>query len=391
MQLQLSERREISARGRAGPLGDSRPQSLAVKQEISAEDLVYVSDCEPGITRRRCGKGFVYRMPDGSTITDPAVKARIASLGIPPAYKKVWICMDERGYLQATGYDARGRKQYRYHQAWQALRSADKFAQLVPFGKALPRIRRTIRRHMDGKRESIQTVLAAMVALLDEAHLRPGNREYVQENSTYGATTLLKRHVRLADDGIELRFTAKGGKRVRRQLRRPKLQRLLEEIADLPGRQLFVWKDDTGALRSVDSGRLNRYLSQIAGLPVSAKTFRTWAGSVAAFVAARAALEAEQYPTVKAMSEASATALCNTPAICRKSYIHPQIIALADKGSTVSAKQLRRPGRAKPELRADEARMLEFLSRAESNSRANAGPGFEGPLAGAVSAPRATS
>ncbi|WP_083338305.1 DNA topoisomerase IB [Ensifer sp. LCM 4579] len=358
MQLQFDSRQQKNAILR--PAGKSL---IADQQGISAADLVFVSDREPGITRRRCGKGFVYRMPDGSIVSDPVTKARIASLGLPPAYENVWICLDENGYLQATGYDARGRKQYRYHRAWQALRSADKFAQLIPFGKALPRIRRTIRRHMDGQPENIRTVLAAMVALLDEAHLRTGNRTYVEENGTYGATTLLKRHLKLGSECIELRFTAKGGKRVRRRLRRPKLQRLLEEIADLPGRQLFVWKDESNALRAVDSGRLNWYLAEVAGFSVSAKTFRTWAGSVAAFAAARAAIEEDRRPTVKEMSEAAAAVLCNTPAICRKSYIHPDIIALGSGASASSSGRLHARSRGKSELRSEEARMLNFLSR----------------------------
>ncbi len=336
--------------------------------------LVYVSDSEPGIRRLRCGKGFVYKMPDGSTVTDPATKARISALGLPPAYQNVWICLDENGHLQATGFDARGRKQYRYHEKWQALRSVDKFAQLVPFGKALPRIRRVVRRHMEGSPDDVQTILAALVALLDEAHLRTGSPAYVEENATYGATTLLKRHLKLVDGCIELKFAAKGGKRVTRRLRRPKLQRLLEEIADLPGRQLFVWKDENDALRPVDSGRLNRYLAGIAGFPVSAKTFRTWAGSVAAFAAARAALDENGRATVKQMSEAAASALCNTPAICRKSYIHPDILSLAGSGSSTSARQLQVRGGAKPELRAEEARMLNFLARAERARRRSDGP-----------------
>ncbi|APG86012.1 DNA topoisomerase IB [Sinorhizobium americanum] len=344
-----------SRNGRAPAVGEIPPKESG---------LVYVSDSEPGIRRQRAGKGFLYRLPDGSILTDPAVKARIASLGLPPAYDKVWICLDEDGHLQATGYDARGRKQYRYHTEWQALRSGDKFAQLLLFGKALPRIRRTVRRHMEGGTGDARTVLAALVALLDEVHLRTGSPAYVQANSTYGATTLLKRHLRLLDGSIELRFTAKGGKRVQRRLRRPKLQRLLEDIADLPGRQLFVWRDDNDILRPVDSGRLNRYLAEVAGFPVSAKTFRTWAGSVAAFTAAREAMEQGKRPTVREMCEAAAEILCNTPAICRKSYIHPDIIALADAASAASAAKLSRRGRANPELRVEEARMLHFLARA---------------------------
>ncbi|WP_245181435.1 DNA topoisomerase IB [Sinorhizobium mexicanum] len=339
---------------------------MARNGELALEEngLVYVSDTEPGIRRLRKGRGFVYRLPDGSVLCDPVVKARISSLGLPPAYENVWICLDESGHLQATGYDARGRKQYRYHEKWQALRSGDKFGQLPTFGKVLPRIRRTIRRHMQGTPEDSRTVLAALVALLDEAHLRVGSPAYVEANASYGATTLLKRHLKLSDGCIQLSFISKGGKRVRRRLRHPRLQRLLEEIADLPGRQLFVWKDDTDTVRPIDSGRLNRYLAEISGAPISAKTFRTWAGSVAAFTVARAAVGRGERPTVKKMSEAAASVLHNTPAIARTSYIHPEIIALA-RDNTVSARALSARGRANKELRAEEARMLSFLVRAE--------------------------
>ncbi|MDK1492778.1 DNA topoisomerase IB [Sinorhizobium sp. 7-81] len=335
---------------------------------LEENGLVYVSDTEPGIRRQRKGRGFVYRLPDGSVLSDPAVKARISSLGLPPAYENVWICLDESGHLQATGYDARGRKQYRYHKEWQALRSGDKFGQLLTFGKVLPRIRRTIRRHMQGAPDDVRTVLAALVALLDEAHLRVGSPAYVQANATYGATTLLKRHLKLSDGCVQLSFASKGGKRVRRRLRHPRLQRLLEEISDLPGRQLFVWKDETDTLRPIDSGRLNRYLAEISGAEISAKTFRTWAGSVAAFTVARAAVERGERPTVKQMSEAAASVLHNTPAIARASYIHPEIIALAGDRS-VSARNLDARGRANKELRAEEARMLNFLTRAGRSKR----------------------
>ncbi|MDK1374372.1 MULTISPECIES: DNA topoisomerase IB [unclassified Sinorhizobium] len=334
---------------------------------LEENGLVYVSDTEPGIRRLRKGRGFVYRLPDGSVLCDPAAKARISSLGLPPAYENVWICLDESGHLQATGYDARGRKQYRYHEKWQALRSGDKFGQLLTFGTVLPRIRRTMRRHMQGAPDDIRTVLAALVALLDAAHLRVGSPAYVEANATYGATTLLKRHLKLSDGCVRLSFTGKGGKRVRRSLRHPRLQRLLEEIADLPGRQLFVWKDETDTLRPIDSGRLNRYLAEISGAAISAKTFRTWAGSVAAFTVARAAVERGERPTVKQMSEAAASVLHNTPATARESYIHPQIIALAGD-SELSVKKLEACGRANNELRAEEARMLNFLTRAERST-----------------------
>ena len=326
---------------------------------ITELGLIYVSDTEPGIRRRRKGKGFSYTLPDGKTLADEIQRARIHALGLPPAYVNVWICIDENGHLQATGFDVRGRKQYRYHKDWQAFRSTGKFHQLIEFGNALPKIRRTVLRHLDTGTEDINGVLAALTILLDEAHLRVGNQAYVRENDTYGATTLLKRHLKIVDGRIELKFRAKGGKRVQRSLKHPRLQKILEEIADLPGRQLFVWKDETGALKPIDSGRLNAYLADISGIAISAKTFRTWAGSLAAFGAASGAISQGRRPTVKEMSEAAAEVLHNTPAISRSSYIHPAIIALSAKDETLGesdAKPLRG-------LRADENRMLDFLTR----------------------------
>lgn len=326
---------------------------------ITELGLIYVSDTEPGIRRRRKGKGFSYTLPDGKTLADEIQRARIHALGLPPAYDNVWICIDENGHLQATGFDVRGRKQYRYHKDWQAFRSTGKFHQLIEFGNALPKIRRTVLRHLDTGAEDINGVLAALTILLDEAHLRVGNQAYVKENDTYGATTLLKRHLKIVDGRIELKFRAKGGKRVQRSLKHPRLQKILEEIADLPGRQLFVWKDGTGALKPIDSGRLNAYLADISGIAISAKTFRTWAGSLAAFGAARSAMSEGRRPTVKGMSEAAAEVLHNTPAISRSSYIHPAIIALSAKDETLEE------GSAEPlrGLRADENRMLDFLTR----------------------------
>jgi DNA topoisomerase-1 len=276
---------------------------------------------------------------------------------LPPAYENVWICIYENGHLQATGYDARGRKQYRYHKDWQSFRSAGKFHQLIEFGRALPKIRRKVLHHLDTGADDINGVLAALTTLLDEAHLRVGNQAYVKENDTYGATTLLKRHLKIVDGRIELKFRAKGGKRVQRSLKHPRLQKILEEIADLPGRQLFVWKDETGALKPIDSGRLNAYLAEISGVAISAKTFRTWAGSLAAFAAARKAKSEGRRPSVKEMSEAAAEALHNTPAISRSSYIHPSIIALSGSDETLEESTIE-PLRG---LRADENRMLNFL------------------------------
>lgn len=333
----------------------------AVPQE---PDLIYVTDADPGIKRYRKGKRFSYRLPDGSVLKDPDARARIAALGLPPAYERVWICPKQNGHLQATGFDARGRKQYRYHDAWQEMRHRAKFDQLVDFAKVLPRLRRAMRRHMDGPLDDARTVLAALAALLDQACLRVGNVSYTEENGTYGATTLLKRHLNLRDEGIELRFLGKGGKPVVRKLRSPRLQRLLEDIANLPGRQLFVSRDANGDLHPIDSGRLNRYLAEISGAPISAKTFRTWAGSVAAFAEARLALGEGRRPSVKRMCEAAADVLHNTPAVCRKSYVHPDIIALADKEAKINLRRLEAQPRQSALLRAEEERLLRFLRSA---------------------------
>lgn len=329
-------------------------------------ELVYVSDTEPGFSRTRLRKGFRYRRPDGSVLNDPKIIARIEALGLPPAYERVWICMNENGHLQATGYDARGRKQYRYHDAWQQLRNHKKFDQLSAFARALPRIRRKIRRQMEGTAEETTTVLAALAALLDQEPLRIGNPSYVEENGTYGAATLLKRHLRIHDDCIELNFKGKGGRRIKRRLRNPRLQRVLEDISDLPGRQLFVSIGSDGRPQPIDSGRFNRYLADIAAAPISAKTFRTWAGSVAAFAVARQALSQGSRPTIRQMCEAASEVLHNTKAVCRKSYIHPAVLALSNPDARASKR--RRNAKPIAGLRAEEVLLLRFLESQRSKN-----------------------
>ena len=325
--------------------------------------LSYVTDTEPGIRRLRRGKGFCYRLPDGGLLSSEKDRLRITALGLPPAYENVWICMDPRGHLQATGFDSRGRKQYRYHSEWQDFRSEQKFYQLSRFGEALPRIRRKVKRDLSLGLDKSDCVLAALVALMDVTHLRVGNKAYAKENRTYGATTLLKRHMILSGDGVLLKFTAKGGKRVQHTLKHPRLQRILEEIADLPGRQLFSFPDEQGTPRPVDSGRLNAYLAKAAGFPVSAKTFRTWGGSLAAFMAAWTIVEEEdKRPKIKALTKAASDVLQNTPAVCRSSYIHPNILELAEDDAPL--RRIMENGKAckSPRgLRMNEARLLEFL------------------------------
>ncbi|WP_320195416.1 DNA topoisomerase IB [Agrobacterium rosae] len=324
--------------------------------------LTYVSDQEPGISREKRGKGFAYRLPDGALLSDKLEITRLKSLGVPPAYERVWICIDPSGHLQATGYDARGRKQYRYHPDWHALRGENKFYQLKTFGEALPAIRRRATSDLSKQVHSADVTLAALVLLLDAAYLRVGNKTYLETNGTYGATTLLKKHVSFGET-IELRFAAKGGQRVKRKLKHPRLQRILENIADLPGRQLFVWQDENGLVHPVDSSALNAYISQSAGEGISAKTFRTWGGTLAAFGHAARAFGSEERPTIKGMCMAAAEELSNTPAICRKSYVHPAVLELATEDKSVKRLQKILGSDLKPiaGLRVDERRLLEFL------------------------------
>lgn len=328
--------------------------------------LTYVSDAAPGIRRLRRGKGFSYRLPDGKVLSDEEERRRIAALGLPPAYENVWICLDPRGHLQATGIDSRGRKQYRYHADWSNFRSERKFDQLVQFGEALPRIRRKVKRDLELGLDKSDAVIAALVALMDATHLRVGNRLYAKENKTYGATTLLKRHMKVSSGSVLLRFTAKGGKRVQHTVKHPRLQRIFEEIADLPGRQLFSWPDENGMPHPIDSGRLNAYLAKAAGFGISAKTFRTWGGSLAALTGAWQIIEEEnRRPKIKAICKAASEALHNTPAVCRTSYIHPSILALAEDISPVEKLMAEKKYLNGPKgLRASEQRLLAFLREA---------------------------
>jgi DNA topoisomerase-1 len=331
--------------------------------ELTEIGLIYGTDAEPGIVRRRRGKGFSYHLPDGTTIGDATILARIRKLALPPAYERVWISLEPRSHLQATGYDARGRKQYRYHADWAAWRSERKFDDLIGFGEALPTIRRRIARDIADHADSSYFLLSALISLLDVTYMRVGNRAYAEENKTFGATTLQKRHITFEPDGIRLSFLAKGGKRVRRKLRHPRLQRILEEIADLPGRDLFSWRDDDGVLHRIDSGRLNAYLSDISRMSLSAKTFRTWGGSVAAFGEAWRLIEAGHRPTIRQMCQVASDRLHNTPTICRTSYVHPAILELADRTADLDAlPDVIGAAPTRALLRADENRLMAFLS-----------------------------
>jgi DNA topoisomerase-1 len=312
----------------------SRGVTVASSKEAGAAAcaavLCYVSDEGAGITRRRVGKGFSYRQPQGGPLKDPATLRRIRALAIPPAWTQVWICPVENGHIQATGRDERGRKQYRYHLRWRETRDAAKFDHMVEFACVLPRIRDQVSQDLRVPGLPRAKVLATVVRLLETTLIRVGNDDYAKQNGSYGLTTLRNRHVQVA--GAELRFSFKGksGKAWQLRIADGRIARILRECQGLPGQELFQYVDEDGQRRSIDSGDVNDYLREIAGTDVTAKDFRTWAGTV---LAALALKEFERFDTqaaakrnVKRAIEQVSQRLGNTPTICRKCYVHPGVL-----------------------------------------------------------------
>ena len=324
-------------------------------------DLIYYPDSEPGIRRRRQGRGFRYLAPDGTGIDAPEERQRIAALAVPPAYEDVWISPKPLGHLQATGRDQRQRKQYRYHPDWRAMKEAQKYDQLAAFGAALPRIRRAVLRDLSGEAGDRDFAIAAVIALIDRAAMRVGNPAYTSDNGSFGATTLRGRHVSLEDRAIRLDYAAKGGRRRRVSLRDRTLFRVLDRLHDLPGKALVSWIDDAGAPQKVSSEQVNARLSDLADRPgVTAKTFRTWSGSEAALDA----IVSGGARTIKAASEAAADRLGNTPSIARTSYIHPAILDLLDDPDRID-RIARAPADDGPTgLRQTETRLLRLIGEA---------------------------
>lgn len=337
--------------------------------DAKAEGLIYVSDDEPGLQRRRRGKGFVYVDVRGRRITRAADLERIRQLAIPPAYVDVWICTHPRGHLQATGRDARGRKQYRYHPRWRRVRDEGKFIHVCAFGHALPRIRRKVSADLALPGWPKQKVLALVVRMLDRTQIRVGNENYVQENGHYGLTTLRTRHARVESGRLRLSFRAKSGKPSEVTLNDQRLARLVRRLQQLPGQRLFQYLDDDGQCHAIDSGMVNDYLREAGGGDFTAKDFRTWAGTVHAIgLLADQPLGESQHARQVSMRQVVgevASLLRNTPAVCRASYIHPRAWSGWEDGSLHRCV----PASIAAHRRKLEQAVLRFLRPASSRGR----------------------
>jgi len=311
----------------------STPTANGEGRELAAAaGLVYVVDTAAGIRRRRAGKSFIYFDADRRRIADATTIDRIRKLAIPPAYSDVWICANPRGHLQATGRDARGRKQYRYHAKWRSTRDAGKFGRLIGFGERLPHLRRVLRRDLALSGLPEAKVLAVIVSLLAETGIRVGNEEYARSNGSYGLTTLRDRHVTFLRQGRALlRFRGKSGQAQEIGIDNARLVRILRRCQQLPGQMLFQYVDDEGTRRPIDSGMVNDYLRNAMGEEFTAKDFRTWGGTLGAIaLLSRTPLpergdERSMTSTLAAVVKEVAERLRNTPAVCRSSYIDPRV------------------------------------------------------------------
>lgn len=346
--------------------------STSLLEQVARADakdagLLYVTGTEPGYSRIRRGKSFSYRDQHGRPLKDKAEIARVKKLAIPPAYTDVWICASPRGHIQATGRDARGRKQYRYHEKWRATRDATKFDRVLDFADNLPALRARVL--LDLRRQGLprEKVLATVVYLLENTLVRIGNEEYARSNKSYGLTTLRDRHVAIEGSSLRFHFMGKSGKEWKLKLADRRVAKIVRACQELPGQHLFQYLDDEGQRQKVSSADLNAYLRDIAGEDVTAKDFRTWAGTV---LAAMALAEFEAFDSQAAAQrnlrqaiERVAHELGNTPTICRKCYIHPEILSCYLDGTLIDTLQqrIKQALRREEKLKPEEAAVLAIL------------------------------
>ncbi|HEY6048942.1 MAG TPA: DNA topoisomerase IB [Sphingomicrobium sp.] len=333
--------------------------------------LRHSSDNEPGITRKRIGRYWAYFDAEGNRVTDRDEIDRLNAIGLPPAYEQAWFCADPDGHLQATGVDARGRKQYRYHALFREKRESAKYEGLLEFGKALPRLRRRVERDLNRRKLSRETVLAAVVRLLDTEHIRVGNEQYAQENKSFGATTLRSRHLQRKGHALMMRFAGKHGIVHEVKITDSRLKRICKRCQELPGQMLFQYINGDGEPKPVSSGDVNDYIKEATGSDFTAKHFRTWSASVIAFEQMLKKAENARI-TVKTVVEPVAEALGNTPAISRKSYVHPALLEAVKQDARDPLDGMERPAGRKY-LSSAEVGLLEFLARGGKRARGRKG------------------
>jgi DNA topoisomerase-1 len=330
--------------------------------------LRHADETKPGYTRKREKNGFVYFDVNGKRIVDADEIQRINALAVPPAYEDVWICADPRGHLQATGRDARGRKQYRYHPRWRETRDADKYERMAEFGRTLPKIRARVARDLRLPGMPVDKVVATIVQLLDTTLVRIGSAEYARDNQSYGLTTLRKKHVKIEAGQLRFRFRGKSGIEHDVTIDNPRIKRIVRRCAELPGHDLFQYLDEDGARHTVGSADINDYLRRASGADFTAKDYRTWAGSVYALAALRRLMcesAAQARSHLVATVKDVAALLRNTPAVCRRCYIHPAIIRAfeADELQSLALRPSRRG------LKVDEVALVTLLAQAEKRAR----------------------
>lgn len=331
----------------------------------STTSLVYVEDTVPGIRRKRAGKGWGYYDPAGKRITDPAEILRLNRIGLPPAYVNCWFCPDPNGHIQAVGFDARGRKQYRYHASFREARDARKYGRCLSFGEALPKLRKQVETDLRKRKPDKAAVVAAVVRLLDLGKIRIGNENYRKLNRSYGATTLRRRHARVAAGKVRLEYRGKSGKLHQVTVADRGLARLVKRCQDIPGQTLFKFLDEDGVRHPVTSSDVNAYIRDATGSDFTAKDFRTWGASVIAYQAI--VEESDRGLTLKSVLERVSRTLGNTPAIARKSYIHPYLIEIAKPGAGIGKHHLPRATR---HLSRYERGLMAFLQKADTVSKA---------------------
>jgi DNA topoisomerase-1 len=335
--------------------------------EATIAVLRHSSDAEPGISRKKMGRYWAYFDSQGNRITDRDEIDRLNAVGLPPAYEHAWFCADPNGHLQATGVDARGRKQYRYHEDFRAKRETAKYEGLLEFGKALPKLRRRVEQDLKQRQLGRETVLAAVIRLLDTEHIRIGNEQYAKANKSFGATTLRARHLRRKGSKMSMRFTGKHGIVHEVRISDTNLKRICKRCQELPGQMLFQYINGDGEPKPVTSGDVNEYIKQATGSDFTAKHFRTWSASVIALEQLLKKAEDARI-SVKTVIEPVAEALGNTPAISRKSYVHPQLLEAVKDDPRDPLNGMDRP-RSKTRLSSAEVALLEFLARSGKKAR----------------------